>query len=191
MKHLIFKNANSQEFGYTFEKVIISLDDLGIINPKDQFKGAVADSQGAMVADYNFYLPQIYNNIKSQNMSTVPQEDNFIRGIGIKARFDLSNIPFEKGEEPFLPTFGELLKEIYVNAITANPGGDGPRGTSRNVIEMPAPQVKDAISGRVYTGQWLIGLDEMSLDNVSVLTSQSNWKIITADCAEKGGADFS
>ena len=179
MKHLIFKNAIDAEFGYEQEKAIISLDDLGIINPKDQFK---AISQGPGVVDYHFSMPQVYSNIKSQALDHDGQNDLKIVGVGIKARFDLNNIPFEKGEEPILPTFNELLKEVYVDAITANPGGDGPRGTSRNVIEMPTPQVKDGISGRIFTGRWIINFSNQGLDNISVLSDIEGWKLTTSDC---------
>jgi len=107
----------------------------------------------------------------------------------MKARIDLNGISFEKGEEPYLPTFSELLKEIYVNAITANPGVDGLRGTSRNVVEMPAPQVKDGVSGRIYTGQWIAtGLNDMGLDSVDVFAGGKSWTVTVGQCGAFGGA---
>ena len=180
MKHLIFKNFQSTDTNYIFEKVIISLDDLGILNPKDQFKANPIDP---LIVDYNFYMPQVYTNIDSQRETGGGGADPAIRGVRIRARIDLNGIPFEKGEEPPIPTFSELLKETYVNAITANPGGDGPRGTSRNVVEMPAPQVRDAVSGKIYTGVWVGDLDSLSLDDVDVFTGVKTWQVQSSDCA--------
>jgi len=185
MKHLIFKNVLG-ETNYVYEKVIISLDDLGILNPRDQFK---SNPIGPLQVDYNFYMPQVYTNIDAQRPTGGGGADPAIRGVGMKARIDLNGISFEKGEEPYLPTFSELLKEIYVNAITANPGVDGLRGTSRNVVEMPAPQVKDGVSGRIYTGQWIAtGLNDMGLDSVDVFAGGKSWTVTVGQCGAFGGA---
>ena len=178
MKHLIFRNVIDGDLGGSFEKIIVSLDDLGIVNPKNQFNGTVVEP---MVARYNFWLPQVYSNIKSQLLAPETPEENKLRGVGMQAEFDFNNIPFEKGEDPVCPTYSELLKEIYVEAVTANPGAGGPRGTSRGVIEMPPPRIKDAVSGRIYIGRWITDYSNQGLDSVNVSTGENDWKVICAN----------
>ena len=48
---------------------------------------------------------------------------------------------------------------------------------------MPAPQVRDAVSGKIYTGVWVGDLDSLSLDDVDVFTGVKTWQVQSSDCA--------